>query len=107
MFATGDIGEKFTCPHCSTVEEKVKFYNLKHEGDPICPKCGAAHNPLESLRLKSYYQTVEEETIETIEGNNEEAVDDAAVVLEDTSELGGGEEILPEAAVEPSEGESE
>ncbi len=104
MFATVDLGEKFTCPHCSTPEEKVKFYNLGREGDSICPKCGAAHNPLEALRLKSYYQGMEEETIEIIEENTEETVDDTTEVLEDTSEL-GGEEVLPEAAVENSEGE--
>ena len=104
MFTTGDLGEKFTCPHCSTPEEKVKFYNLGKAGDPVCPNCGAMHNPLESLHLKSYYQGMEEEIIETMEENTEEVVDDAAVVLEDTSEL-GGEEVLPESTPENADGE--
>lgn len=105
MFATGTLGEKYTCPFCSTPEEKVKFYTLGKAGDPVCPKCGRAHNALEHLRLKSFYQGMEEEEmVADLEGGEEMSNMDDAVVLEDTSELGGDEVLAPEA-IEKADGE--
>ncbi|HVY12979.1 MAG TPA: TIGR02300 family protein [Alphaproteobacteria bacterium] len=92
-------GIKRTCHSCG-----AKYYDFKKK-TPACPNCGTPFNP-EAL-LKSRRRAMPEEkapkpapVVEEVEVETEEAEGDAAVVPEDTEDLGGDDTEVVETAEE-------
>jgi uncharacterized protein (TIGR02300 family) len=110
--AKPELGTKRVCVSCST-----RFYDLNRQ-PVICPKC-SAEQPAEPVRLRRTggnvvleekrrpkvlpVPGVEEADVE-VETTEEEAEED---VLEDTSDLEGGDEGVVDVEIEPEPGEEE
>ncbi len=110
--AKPELGNKRVCVSCS-----ARFYDLTKQ-PAICPKC-STEQPAEQPRLKRTGGNVALEEkrrpkvlpvpgledadteVETVE---EEAEED---VLEDTSDLEGGDETVVDVEIEPEAGEEE
>ena len=110
--AKPELGNKRVCVACST-----RFYDLNKQ-PVICPKCSTeqpAGQPrlrrtsgnvaLEDKRRPKVVPTPGLEDVEAeAEAVEEEAGED---VLEDTSDLEGGDETVVEVEIEPEPGEEE
>ena len=87
-----DWGIKRTCHSCG-----AKYYDFKKK-TPSCPSCGTAFDP-EAL-LKSRRRAMPEEKVKVVEKVEDIDVEtdvaddgDDATVLEDTADLGGGDDV--------------
>ena len=110
--AKPELGNKRICVACST-----RFYDLNKQ-PAICPKC-STEQPAELARLRRTGGNVvmeekrrpkvlpvpgiEEADVE-VESTEEETEED---VLEDTSDLEGGDEAVVDVEIEPEPGEEE
>jgi uncharacterized protein (TIGR02300 family) len=110
--AKPEFGTKRVCVACST-----RFYDLNRQ-PVICPKCNT-EQPAEPVRLRRTggnvaleekrrpkvlpVPGVEEADVE-VETTEEEVEED---VLEDTSDLEGGDEAVVDVEIEPEAGEEE
>jgi uncharacterized protein (TIGR02300 family) len=110
--AKPELGNKRVCVACST-----RFYDLNRV-PAICPKC-STEQPAEQPRLKRPGGNVvleekrrpkvvpvpglEDASVE-VEVTEEETEED---VLEDTSDLEGGDEAVVDVEIEPEPGEEE
>ena len=110
--AKPELGGKRVCVACST-----RFYDLNKQ-PAICPKC-STEQPAEPVRLRRTggnvvleekrrakvlpVPGVEEADVE-VESAEEEVEED---VLEDTSDLEGGDESVVDVEIEPEPGEEE
>jgi len=110
--AKPELGSKRVCVACST-----RFYDLNKQ-PVICPKCNT-EQPTEQPRLRRAAGNVAleekrrpkvvpapglEETDVEVEAVEEETGED---VLEDTSDLEGGDEAVVDVEIEPEPGEEE
>jgi uncharacterized protein (TIGR02300 family) len=110
--AKPELGSKRVCVACGT-----RFYDINKQ-PVICPKC-STEQPVEQPRLRRAGGNValeekrrpkvvpapglEDADVE-VEPADEEAGED---VLEDTSDLEGGDETVVEVEIEPEAGEEE
>jgi uncharacterized protein (TIGR02300 family) len=110
--AKPELGSKRVCVACGT-----RFYDL-HKQPVVCPKC-STEQPAEQPRLRRQGGNValeekrrpkvvptpglEDSDVE-VEPTEEEAGED---VLEDTSDLEGGDEPVVDVEIEPEAGEEE
>ena len=110
--AKPELGNKRVCVACST-----RFFDLNKQ-PVICPKC-STEQPAEQPRLRRTSGNVAleekrraklppvpglEDTDVEVESVEEEAGED---VLEDTSDLEGGDEAVVDVEIEPEAGEEE
>ncbi|CAH2600452.1 conserved protein of unknown function [Rhodovastum atsumiense] len=111
--AKPELGNKRVCVACS-----ARFYDLNRQ-PAVCPKC-ATEQPAEQPRLRRTGGNValeekrrpkvlpvpglEDADVDTVEGVEEEVEED---VLEDTSDLEGGDESVVDVEIEPEGGEEE
>ncbi len=110
--AKPELGNKRVCVSCS-----ARFYDLTKQ-PAICPKCNS-EQPAEQPRLRRPIGTVPleekrrpkvipvpglEDTDVEVEAGEEEVEED---VLEDTSDLEGGDEAVVDVEIEPEAGEEE
>lgn len=111
--AKPELGTKRVCVACG-----ARFYDLTKQ-PAICPKCGT-EQPAEQPRLrrpagnplpeeKHRPKPVAEDALEDADVDVEVADDDEAGedVLEDTSDLEGGDDTVVDVAIEPEPGEEE
>ena len=110
--AKPELGNKRVCTSCS-----ARFYDLNKQ-PAVCPKC-STEQPAEQPRLRRTGGNValeekrrpkvlpvpglEDADVE-VEGAEEEVEED---VLEDTSDLEGGDEAVVDVEIEPEAGEEE
>ena len=110
--AKPELGNKRVCVSCS-----ARFYDLLKQ-PAICPKC-STEQPAEQPRLRRATGNVPleekrrpkvlpvpglEDTEVEVEAGEEEVEED---VLEDTSDLEGGDEAVVDVEIEPEPGEEE
>ena len=110
--AKPELGNKRVCVSCS-----ARFYDLLKQ-PAICPKC-SSEQPAEQPRLRRTGGNVAleekrrpkvlpvpglEDTDVEVETGDEEVEED---VLEDTSDLEGGDEAVVDVEIEPEAGEEE
>ncbi len=110
--AKPELGTKRVCVACGT-----HFYDLNKQ-PAVCPKC-QTEQPAEQPRVrrpvgnplpeeKHRPKPAPEETLEDADVEVEETEDEGGEdVLEDTSDLEGGDDTVVDVAIEPEPGEEE